>query len=121
MSILIRTLIRLGLLKDDRGYHSHLLDVSGVRYERLTYLLGASEWLFGHHHPLHAGWLGAIGWRIPCDGRKRRVPHEGFCSAGHIFLFAQAGSVESCLGCAREHIYRCIHNRRGPGLKAVYI
>jgi uncharacterized membrane protein YkgB len=72
-----------------------LYSVFGIR--GASWFLGVSEWLFGallflgfwnkklgvlgaigsiatfcrhgHHHPLHAEWLGADRRRVPCDGR----------------------------------------------------
>ena len=95
-----------------------------------AYVLGVSEWLFGalllagfwnkklgsarcsrfgshvslygHDHPVHAGWLGPFSGRISRDGWERRVPNERCSSPRRLCVSAEAGRIENSLGCVDE-------------------
>ena len=92
-----------------------LYPVFGIR--GASWFLGASEWLFGtasvswlleqvslhpgrtrinshvcrhgHHYPLYAEWVGAVGRRVPCDGWQCSFSYEGRRVARGLHLFAE--------------------------------
>src|SRR5579862_5564171 len=67
---------------------------------RRTWRLGRLRFVrFDHNHsPVHARYLGAVGRRISGDDRYWRLPDEGSCSPGRVFLSAEARFVETITG-----------------------
>ncbi|SRR6266481_1769098 len=58
-----------------------------------------------HDHPVYAGWLECLGWRVSSDAGQCCLSYEGLRSLCRIRLSAEAGRRESAFRGFRESAF----------------